>query len=932
MKHSLPAKARLLPLLAVLIVAVACGSFGRKPIAPAFDIRLVPNNKDKVALVSKAVAAQAEQLAAHQVPVISNSLGKPVLLAVKSGKPAALTLFLIDEGRSLWMKEKDITAKPTLLYDTVIIKEGGALVGMRLESGEEKWRFNPSGWDYFGAAQEKDTVFVTMGIGGECRKVGKHRGKIVALGAADGMVRWERQTEGHCLGAPSAFGGYVFLPFDMQSVSILDGHSGIEETRILSLDDNFTFVASFREGVYYGSKGLYRFDANSFAGLKQSGFSLRIKANDPVLLTFANDKGEEVTLYRSKGGAPPGFEDKATPLGSWEMGQDRFVVMNTDGTFRVTNKKHELTTLQKKGCIFVGGEGKFSVEGKKVLFELVGSTYYEPPLGKIPGDPELYKDRISPVIGLSNARDKIRLVWNPVKSKEGETTGFEGNSLFLLYYRFIFSFNARTGALQWAYRSDLDIEDVALGPGGLFIADRKGDLTCLDQVTGHLKGRIPTGNMITSASFNVGEYVPKFPSIKETEESIREALLEMILDKDNRLVPIRQYALGFLAKIEEPEVTRDLLTIYMNKAVPEEIKTITRQKILERNSGASYIIEAMKFHYDYLNEVSPPPVGVVAQALVKMKAKEGVLPLLQHLMDHETPTPDLKEVAKAIFELGDESVVPTVSEYLVKYHADSAFKQDLDPLFMLAEVIHKFGGVNGEELLRKLQGDPKTVKALANHIKEIFDTAYQKAVAAKMEEAKKGQETKTEAAEVDSGKVYQSLTQGQVTKILDGYKEEFAPCVQAYVEKVSSTSQVRLKLILNNKGKIESLMTLPNDPTLSSCIMSALIKVKWPKIKQLKQTAQYVIQVGQKKKEESSWPPQPQPQPQPEQPQPQPQPQPEAEWLPVPQPQPLPQPPQPQPQPLPQPGEVQPQPEQPPQPGIEEYPDVLPEDMPDKKK
>jgi hypothetical protein len=195
-------------------------------------------------------------------------------------------------------------------------------------------------------------------------------------------------------------------------------------------------------------------------------------------------------------------------------------------------------------------------------------------------------------------------------------------------------------------------------------------------------------------------------------------------------------------------------------------------------------------------------------------------------------------------------------------------------------------------------------------------------------EAGEKKSEKVEEEEVDSGKVYQTLTQGQVTKIMDGYKAEFTPCIQEYVEKVPTTTQVRLKLILNNKGKIENLLTLPNDPGLSSCLMGALLKIKWPKIKQLKQTAQYIVKVAPPKKVETpEWPPQPAPVP--DQPKVQPKPQPEEkpdEWMPQPQPVPLPQPDLPQPGPKPKPETP---PDKLPGPGEEDYPDVLPEDLPE---
>jgi hypothetical protein len=64
-------------------------------------------------------------------------------------------------------------------------------------------------------------------------------------------------------------GGLVFVPWDRQNIAILDARDGVEVARLRTTDDIIDWIEARPEGVFYGSRGLYRLDVRSASGTKR---------------------------------------------------------------------------------------------------------------------------------------------------------------------------------------------------------------------------------------------------------------------------------------------------------------------------------------------------------------------------------------------------------------------------------------------------------------------------------------------------------------------------------------------------------------------------------------------------------------------------------------------------------------------------------------
>jgi hypothetical protein len=70
------------------------------------------------------------------------------------------------------------------------------------------------------------------------------------------------------------------------------------------------------------------------------------------------------------------------------------------------------------------------------------------------------------------------------------------------------------------------------------------------------------------------------------EGTAREQLVSLIRDNDNRLVPFRAFLVSRLARLEDEEVTHDLLDLYTQRSIPTQLKQTIATALQSRRNGA----------------------------------------------------------------------------------------------------------------------------------------------------------------------------------------------------------------------------------------------------------------------------------------------------------------------------------------------------------
>jgi outer membrane protein assembly factor BamB len=554
---------------------------------------------DNVEADVQKVVARLPPPSATQAPI--NQLGRPLIAGIRYGTPGVF-VYDISAGAMLWTKDLPIGSRPTLTDRAVIVQSGTDVVALKLADGTEMWRVALEGMSFFGAAFDEKYVYLAIGVSVS------HIGRLIAVNADSGWTAWKHQAS-KLFGKPAAVGGLVFVPWDRQDVSVIDRETQEEIARIRTADDVYSFVFANPRGVFYGSKGLYRFDRKSYSGTKD------------------------------------------------------------------------------------------------------GSTYWLPPIPGVPGDPELWADAFGEPTGGRNAREKIRYFISPAYDPSGQSTALEHGSIYLLYFRFVIAYDAATGDMRWIYRHTEDIEGISIEPSGIYLIDSPGTVVRVAADSGLPDWSKALSIDVASAVFDIAGFAPA-GQVVGSLDSMRVQLLKVILDQDNRLLPFRQYAVGRLGMLPDPEVTRDILDVYAQRSSPQALKDSARAALASRAQGAEHLVGALDTHTDYLMNTQAPPMGVVAQSLVAMGARQAVTGLVGHLLDPETPLDDLQEVAQALVELGDASLITTFESYLTLYHADSAFAQSTNALNALADGLLKYGGEPERRFLDNLVASTFTLPGL----------------------------------------------------------------------------------------------------------------------------------------------------------------------------------------------------------------------------
>jgi outer membrane protein assembly factor BamB len=238
--------------LALVLALCAVGCAGSE----AFTLTSDDNNPQAL---QRAFATEAKP--SNDKPV--NATGKPLAFLV-SAAPKKLIAYDLAAEKQLWAVDADISSRVVVGSTLVAAREGkDKIVARKVTDGKPLWSANiPTGATFLGAAADGERVFYVV----EDKAGGKKIWYLIAL--EGGKEIWRADAPG-TLGTPAARGGLVYMPFMTQWLTILDARTGAQLARIRETDEAVSFVRTTSDGVYYGSKGVFRLDDKSVSGNKE---------------------------------------------------------------------------------------------------------------------------------------------------------------------------------------------------------------------------------------------------------------------------------------------------------------------------------------------------------------------------------------------------------------------------------------------------------------------------------------------------------------------------------------------------------------------------------------------------------------------------------------------------------------------------------------
>jgi len=257
----------------VLLAALLAGCGGKAVFGLSSS-----NDNDPQAL---AKALDLRQMSAAPKPIG----GSARAYVVTSGKPRHLIAFDLAGEKAAWNVAADVQSRVAVGGDFVVAREGTDLVARSASDGAVRWKM-PIDGQFVGAAADDKRAYVVTQTGTDQ----KPTWYLIALDGGSGKQLWRTPSTGQ-LGAPAAQGGLVMAPFLTQWLSILDGATGAQLTRVRSTDDEITFAMTTSDAAWFGSKrSVVRLDEKAATGAR--GTSTTGMAKIPAQLekaTYAPD-------------------------------------------------------------------------------------------------------------------------------------------------------------------------------------------------------------------------------------------------------------------------------------------------------------------------------------------------------------------------------------------------------------------------------------------------------------------------------------------------------------------------------------------------------------------------------------------------------------------------------------------------------------------
>lgn len=396
---------------------------------------------------------------------------------------------------------------------------------------------------------------------------------------------------------------------------------------------------------------------------------------------------------------------------------------------RATDEEIAWARALPEGIYYGGAHGVYRLDDKSAAGSRAGSSYAE---ARLPGErvrTAYYWDGYQPSQAAIGAFDRNRLLW---RGRDGGA-GFRDELAVLHSYRFFFAFDAATAKLRWVYahpRTDVVAsEDVG---AAVVFASADGDLGIIDAASGSVRLVQRTGLRIAGASFDADGLTAGAAATPPTEAEVARTLEQIVYDHDARFGAVKEFAVTALGGVPGLEVSTALIKIVRAPAgpggVPPGAQKQAGEQLVARKDRAAVplMLEALREHYDFLDDKQPRGVGVLARALGALGAREAAPLVAAHLADHETPEPALRDLVATLASLAatDAGVTRALREFLLMYRADAVFLQDPSALGIAGEALIR-AGADGRRVVTLVAEDKRTLAPLARQLRLALESAQQ---------------------------------------------------------------------------------------------------------------------------------------------------------------------------------------------------------------
>lgn len=621
--------------------------------------------------------------------------------------------------------------------------------------------------------------------------------KLVVVGLEDGAIRWSASVDSP-VSPPHIAGDYVVL-HERGGVVVRALDGGAERIRI---EDESMFLTGA------GGEG----DLVALALSTGGGVGARAKlvVIEEGSLAFSRE------LEQALGAPSVAGELIFVPWATQNLS-----VLDTAGSelARVRLTDTPVGRAFRTGTdVWLGQRAVMRFSGALASGTRAGSGGFEPALRAIPGDPPFMIDPYRPAPAPSSAVHRLRYAWKPTRS--GDVTGLVDDTLYAVFYRFVFALEASGPGLRWVHELSQDVVGADVVEGGLVVTDATGAIHLLDAERGAPRWTRATDTAAVVASVRAGG-VDLGPLPSEDAQPLENQLLTAAQSTDARLVPAQVLAVQMLARLPGGDVTRNLIVLCESARAPASVRDGACSALAARAEGADEIVAALQRHARFLEGSTAPPVGPLARAAVAMNERRAVPSLLAHLRDPATPEADLAPLANALAQLEAREAVTPLRDFLRLYHADADSAAMLAGLQAVLDAVVVLQGPAARELVQELLDDALTADGLRPRLTEHLDAlteaeptgteAAEEAEAPEAAEAAEAAEGDEDAQPTQPNGPPAATTASVLEQTLEPVMTPMRACLTS-----ANVHSARLVFDLEGDGTLRALVVAPE--ALGACL------------------------------------------------------------------------------------------------------------------
>jgi outer membrane protein assembly factor BamB len=387
---------------------------------------------------------------------------------------------------------------------------------------------------------------------------------------------------------------------------------------------------------------------------------------------------------------------------------------------RIRGIDEEITFVRATGdqVTFGSKNGVFLLDRRAASGKKAQSTYGSAALPKEFIRVHYDWDAFDPVQADYSAYDRNRVLWRAQAS--GKELGFAGDRVVVHTYRFFFGFDARSGALAWAYNHPrTDVVSSSHGGRVISFASMDGGIGALDPATGKRVYAARVEGQLLGATFDADGWAPADAAADDSQGAATSTVLASIAnDKDARFEDVKRFAVTALAKSGGGQVIGDLIALVQSEKTPPALYESAVEALVERKDPASLpaLVAGIDVRHDYLDNTRPRAVSALARAIASLGAQNldpaqrgrAVDALIAHLQAPETATGDLEGVIAALGAIGAGAEVSPLRGFLLMYRADPAYSNQVGAIGAAIDVLLARGGLAERELVSYVAEDPRS--------------------------------------------------------------------------------------------------------------------------------------------------------------------------------------------------------------------------------